>query len=150
MWRRLALVLSLAALPAAAEEPDRIMLAPDRESLAAAGWIVRIEPEDGVHESHAVTDATLDVVTWEGRAEEALLSADQPGRSPWDWAFGVQFMLVADGRLFRWGGGMCSPFEGDYSVCTVECDGGHFALRRTLTQQEARIDMVLAPLPKRS
>jgi hypothetical protein len=143
----LALIALLAAHAASADEPDSLALETDRESLAQSGWIVRLDHLDGAVEALPVTDAMLDIVTWDGPAGAALMSADAPGRSPWTWTYGVQLILVAGGRLFRNGGGMCSPFDADYAICTVECDGGHFVLHRTLTQDTARLELTLMPLP---
>jgi hypothetical protein len=147
MWRRLAFAFLLPALPLAAQAPERLELPADRESIIAAGWQMVIYHDDGAIERLPVTDAALDIVTWEGDPVAAIRSDDAPGRSPWSSLFYADLTLVAGDRLFRHGGGVCSPFDADFAICSVECDGGHFAMRRTLMQDAARLEVILTPLP---
>jgi len=131
---------------ARAESLDQITLATDTETIAPAGWFVAITPDGGTSETHDVTDAHLDFGQWEGDALAALQGANSPGRSPWTWVFQADLLVVAGGRLFRHGGGICSPWEADLSVCTIECDGGHFLLRRDITKASIRVDVILTPI----
>lgn len=127
------------------------LLAQDRLSLrrdpahSLAGLVVHIG-RDGA--DVPVTDLALDLIAWNGRAGAALFSPNVPGRKPFDAVFSAPLLVVADGRLWRDGFGICSAWENDIAVCGVECDGGHFQLLREKTDSAAyRVTLRLAPMP---
>jgi len=109
-------------------------------------FVVRIE---GVNlERLPVTDLQLDIVRWEGDVRDAVMQPNEPGRDPFSWNFYAALFVVADGRLFRDGGGECSAWENDLAVCSIECDGGHFVLRRSLGDTSRGLELQLRPLPE--
>ena len=134
--------------PCLAQADNRMTLPALEGSGTSAGWVVWHEPFDGPTSPHArVTDAALHVIGWDESPKEALTGPDQPGRDPLDWVFAVGFSLVADGKLYLEGSGICSPWEEDISICVVECDGGQFALRRTTTPEATWVTAILTPMP---
>jgi len=107
--------------------------------------IVRIEGAESTE--LPVSDIHFDIVTWDGGAADVLTLPNQAGRDPFTWKFYGAVLVVAGGKLFRDGGGVCSAWENDISVCSVECDGGHFFLKRDFDDNHVQITLNIAPMP---
>ncbi len=142
-----ALLIMLGAGTAASGE-DRLPLLPSGSTDPAAIFVMIEEKEDGSSQRFPVTDVQLDLVSWKGRAYAALTSPDKPGREPFREMFQARLLVVARGRLYRDGIGLCSAWEKDVAVCGIECDGGHFLLHRKLGKTTHSLTLVLRPVPE--
>lgn len=104
--------------------------------------------DDGKSDRQTVTDFQLDIITWSGSALEKLKAPNLQGRDPWKRGFTAAMQIVANGKLYRNAGGECSPWEKDISVCSIECDGGHFLLQRQLGPKFHKLTVILRPVPE--
>jgi hypothetical protein len=142
-----ALMITIGAGSAANSE-DRLVLSPSAKMDPAAAFVMIEEKEDGSRQRFPVTDIHLDIVHRQGKAYEALTSPDKPGREPFREMFLAHLLVVARGRLYRDGIGLCSAWEKDVAVCGIECDGGHFLLRRKLGKTTHSLTLLLRPVPE--
>lgn len=139
-------VIATAVLPASALSDESISF--HRITSDISGTMQTIQYEGEETNTHTVTDIQLDLHKWDGDISGAVSAANDPERHPFYWNFAAQLFVVANGTLNRDGYGMCSAWKEDTSVCTIECDGGHFLLKRNLTKDQAEITLILRPVPE--
>ena len=95
-----------------------------------------------------VTDLKLEIFQYEGNARDALLApnaVDEPTKFS---GFMVYFDVVASGKLYRDGAGICSQWADDRSLCGVECDGGHFEMSREISEGAYLLTLKLRTFPE--
>jgi len=106
------------------------------------------EHDDGSTSTQPITDIMLDVIQFGGDARAALIAPNNPERNRDHDSFIIGFTVVAEGRIFRDGDGICSPWKDDQSYCGVECDGGQFELLREFTGDSLRLTVRLRLFPE--
>ena len=146
-----AVLMIAAAAGGSAHGEDRLALSPlpaMNPANPAATFVMIEESQDGSRRRFPVTDIQLDIVRRQGSAYDALTSPDKPGREAFREVFLAHLLVVARGRLYRDGYGLCSAWENDISVCGIECDGGQFLLRRKLGKTTHSVTLILRPLPE--
>lgn len=62
--------------------------------------------------------------------------------------FQVRVMVVSGGKLLRNARGWCGGFDGDISLCKLDCEAGRFALRRRKGSEGRRMTFLLGTLPR--
>ncbi len=80
-----------------------------------------------------------------GGASAALSMADGAGPAKGRSIFSARIFLVSEGRLHADAAAACAPWQRDVSKCTMDCDGGQFAIRRS--PDSGGFDLVIGPLP---
>jgi hypothetical protein len=99
-------------------------------------------------ERRAITDLLLEVTSRGGDIEPLLALANgRPAATGRRELFKARLMLVSGGRIFTETQASCGPWEGDISVCEMECDGGRFALRRPATAAASGMRVMVGALP---
>lgn len=78
---------------------------------------------------------------WTGRGGTGIAGEQQ--------LFRARMMVVSGGRLHRGAQASCGGFERELSICTVDCDGGRFGLRRRAGATGA-MDLIVGELPGRA
>ncbi len=117
---------------------DRLTLPLVRDAAVLERLVIRVG--HAAMPSLAVSDLSLDVIIGAG----GLAAPNVTRQKPFHTKFVTNLLIVANGRLLRDGYGLCSDWKDDISVCTVECDGGHFLLKRGA----GHITLVLSRLPR--
>ena len=110
--------------------------------------ILITEYDDGSTSTQPITDIMLDVTQFGGDARAALMAPNNPERNRYHVSYMLGFTVVAEGRIFRDGGSICSPWKNDQSYCHVECDGGRFELLREFTEDSLRLTVRLRLFPE--
>ncbi len=143
------IVLSLFSLNSAAGSPfDQYFKLSDLADPAQLqNIVVRVESPSDILDL-AVTDLKLEIFQYEGVAREALLAPNALEAPAMFSGFMVNFDVVAGGKLYRDGAGICSQWADDHSLCGVECDGGHFEMRREISDGTYLLTLKLRTFPE--
>ncbi|MGQ0672763.1 MAG: hypothetical protein ACT4N2_07790 [Hyphomicrobium sp.] len=99
-------------------------------------------------ERRAISDLRLDAWTATDDLVAILkLPNGQPPQAGRE-LFAVQVVAVSGGRLHTRARASCGPWEGDVSVCSLDCDGGRFALRRSPRMAPTALRLMIGVLPR--
>lgn len=146
---RVAAVVFFGAATAQAQSFQMSKLAEDTD---LGQFVLRIEgltPQDEPYVlEYPVTDIKLEILQHEGDAQAALNAENLPERGRNQWIFAIALDVVADGKLFRNGIGMCSTWADDIAYCAIEDDGGRFLLTRHLQDDLYDLTITLRPFPE--
>ena len=145
----MSLALALSATQSAAQSAfDQYFDISNLANPAQLGeLVVRIEGASGV-EDVSVTDLKLEIFQYEGVAKAALMAPNSGAEPVLFSAFMVNFDVVAGGKLYRDGVGICSPWVNDTSLCGIECDGGHFEISREISGDTYLLTLTMRTFPE--
>jgi hypothetical protein len=140
------------ASTAASQKPTKELVNVRSFGQIAAADLERIEIETidlrkTRPDRRAVTDLALELVAADGQSIDAALTLAN-GRTA---AGGrrtlmrARVFLVAGGRLSKHIEASCTAWDGDVSICTVDCESGRFGLRRG---RDAGVVLMLGRLPR--
>lgn len=129
-----ALLLTRATVDAAetrrAASPAAIELQPSRRSDLDTIEIEIADPRQTRSPRRAVTDLLVVLLPGRTPLDRALVQPGGRGPAAERRLYRARLTAVSGGRLHRGPSAWCSGFDGDLSVCDVDCDGGRFSLRR--------------------
>ena len=147
---RLCLALSFLAvfptLPAFGSGLDKLPQMAEVNRNETIQFVVRFDGKKPV--LHAVERIKLQITRFNGKASDAVTAPNEKGRDPFKWIFYAELDVKTKEGAHLINGGQCSPWDKDTSVCTVECDGGHFLLKRTPGPDFRYLTVVLRPIPE--
>lgn len=86
--------------------------------------------QDGRTRTEPITDVLVRLLPASQQVKARTGPAAAAPREPDGSVIEAQVMVVSGGRISPAGIAQCSRFEGDMLICSVECEGGAFGLRR--------------------
>ena len=95
-------------------------------------------------QTKALTDLWLRASSSKTEIEELLKAANTSAPDKFKFIFDVEVFSVVDGRLHSDTMGHCSGWQQDVSWCQYGCDGQSIAVRRSLTDGEISLTLLLA------
>lgn len=105
---------------------------PGELELQAAGDVIdRIEAgRESLQDGRMRTEPVTDVLVRIRHAVRRFRGAQTTGNEATHSYVEAQLRLVSGGRISQAATAQCEGFDGDMLVCTIDCDGGKFGLRR--------------------
>lgn len=97
----------------------------------------------------AVTDLIVKLKSLDAQPIAAALgqpNASAPAK-PMRALFGVDLMLVTEGRIRIEDGARCAPWRADVAICQAACEGGAFALVRRVDNGAPSLRLVVGDFP---
>ena len=81
-------------------------------------------------ERHPVTDMLIILAKPGGDVRAALTQTETAAANPDEAGAHFRLLVVAGGRLYAEARAQCKGWQNDVSQCSLDCEGGNFALRR--------------------